>query len=181
MTKDILLAAVIGAQGLKGAVKAKIFTADPDALARYGVLHDAKGRTYEITAFRTFKQGEVGKPGEAVMSFKGIDDRTAAEALKGTELFVSRAALPVPDEDEFYHADLVGLEAFDSEGRLVGKVSAIHNFGAGDVIAIARGEDDEVLLAFTRETVPQIDIAGGRITIAVPEDDEGEGPHPNVE
>jgi 16S rRNA processing protein RimM len=175
VSRDVLLAAVIGAQGLKGAVKAKIFTADPDALARYGVLHDARGKTYEITAFRP------AKPGEAVMSFKGIGGRTAAEALKGTELFVARAALPVPHEDEFYHADLIGLEAFDSEGRLVGKVAAIHNFGAGDVIAIARGDDDEVLLAFTRETVPQIDIAAGRITIAVPEDEEGEGPHPNVE
>ena len=167
MKPDVLLAAVIGAQGLKGAVKAKIFIADPDALVRYGVLHDAKGRTYEITAFRS------AKPGEAVISFKGIADRHAAEALKGTELFVARGALPATQEDEFYHADLIGLEAFDSEGRLVGKVSAIHNFGAGDVIEIARGDGNEVLLAFTRETVPQIDIAGGRIQIAVPEDDEG--------
>ena len=166
MKPDVLLAAVIGAQGLKGAVKTKIFTADPDALARYGVLHDAKGQTYEITAFRT------GKPGEAVISFKGIADRAAAEALKGTELFVARGALPATQEDEFYHADLIGLEAFDSEGRLVGKVSAIHNFGAGDVIELARGNGDEMMLAFTRETVPQIDIAGGRIRIAVPEDDE---------
>jgi 16S rRNA processing protein RimM len=175
VSRDVLLAAVIGAQGLKGAVKAKIFTADPQALARYGVLHDAKGKSYEVTAFR------ATKPGEAVMSFKGIGDRLAAEALKGTELFVARAALPATDEDEFYHADLVGLEAFDSEGRLVGKVSAIHNFGAGDVIAITRSDGNEVLLAFTRETVPQIDVAGGRITIAVPEDDEDGGAHPNVE
>ena len=138
MKPDVLLAAVIGAQGLKGAVKAKIFIADPDALVRYGVLHDAKGRTYEITAFRS------AKPGEAVISFKGIADRHAAEALKGTELFVARGALPATQEDEFYHADL-----------------------------IARGDGNEVLLAFTRETVPQIDIAGGRIQIAVPEDDEG--------
>jgi 16S rRNA processing protein RimM len=171
---DVLLAAVIGAQGLKGAVKVKTFTADPDALSHYGVLHDATGRRYEITAFR------VSKPGEAVMSFKGIGDRNAAEALKGTELFVAREALPQADEDEFYHADLIGLEAFDPEGRLVGKVAALHNFGAGDVIVIARG-DEEVLLAFTRETVPQIDIKAGRILIAVPEYDEDGGAHPNVE
>ena len=173
--RDILLAAVIGAQGLKGAVKVKTFTADPDALSRYGALHDRSGKRYEITAFR------MAKPGEAVMSFKGVGDRNAAEALKGIELFVARDALPQTDEDEFYHADLIGLEAFDAEGRLVGRVAAIHNFGASDVIAIVRSDGDEVLLAFTKETVPQIDIRGGRLMIAVPEDDEADGPHPHVE
>jgi 16S rRNA processing protein RimM len=175
LTRDVLLAAVIGAQGLKGAVKVKTFTAEPEALARYGVLHDAAGKRYEITAFR------AAKPGEAVISFQGVGDRDAAEALKGTELFVARAALPEAGDDEFYHADLIGLEAFDSEGRLVGKISAIHNFGAGDVIAIHRADGDEVLLAFTRQTVPQIDIQGGRVTIAVQEEDEADGPHPHVE
>ncbi len=177
MTTDVLLAAVMGAQGLKGAVKVKTFTADPEALSRYGTLHDASGTRYEITAFRT------AKPGEAVMSFKGIGTREAAEALRGVQMFVARDALPAPDdEDEFYHADLIGLDAFDSEGRLVGKVAAIHNFGASDVIAIVRADGDEILLAFTRETVPQIDIKAGRILIAVPEYDEGEeNPHPNVE
>jgi 16S rRNA processing protein RimM len=164
--KNVLLAAVIGAQGLKGAVKAKIFTAHPDALPSYGALHDAKGHSYEITAFRTVK------PGEAVISFKGITDRNAAEALKGTELFLAREKLPATDTEEFYHADLLGLEAFDSEARLVGKVAAIHNFGASDVIEITRADGDSVMLAFTKETVPVIDIAGGKIEIAVPEDDE---------
>lgn len=166
MRSGVLLAAVIGAQGLKGEVKAKIFTATPDALPRYGALHDAKGRTYEITAFRP------GKPGEAVIAFKGVTDRNAAEGLKGTELFLARDKLPKTDSEEFYHADLLGLEAFDSEARLVGKVAAIHNFGAGDVVEITRSDGDSVLLAFTRETVPVIDIPGGRIEIAVPEDDE---------
>jgi 16S rRNA processing protein RimM len=164
--KNVLLAAVIGAQGLKGEVKAKVFTATSDALLRYGALHDAKGRIYEITAFRP------GKPGEAVIAFKGITDRNAAEALKGTELFLAREKLPKTESEEFYHADLLGLEAFDSEARLVGKVAAIHNFGASDVIEIVRADGDSVMLAFTKETVPLIDIAGGRIEIAVPEDDE---------
>ncbi len=166
MQRGVLLAAVIGAQGLKGEVKAKIFTATPDALPRYGALHDATGRTYEITAFR------LGKPGEAVIAFKGVTDRNAAEALKGTELFLARDRLPATDSEEFYHADLLGLEAFDSEARLVGKVAAIHNFGAGDVIEITRADGDSVLLAFTKDTVPLIDVAGGRIEIAVPEDME---------
>jgi 16S rRNA processing protein RimM len=164
---DVLLAAVIGAQGLTGAVKAKIFTAMPDALTRYGALHDGNGKLFEITAFRP------GKPGEAVMSFQGVTSRTAAEGLKGTQLFIARDALPPAKEEEFYHADLIGLEARDSEGRVLGKVTAIHNFGAGDVIDITRDDGDNVLLAFTRETVPVIAIKEGHIIVAVPEDDEG--------
>jgi len=163
---NVLLAAVMGAQGLKGEVKVKTFTAAPEALRAYGVLHDANGKRYEITAFRPTK------PGEAVIAFKGVANRNAAGALRGTELFVTREALPAPDEDEFYHADLIGLEAFDSEGRQVGKVAAIHNFGASDVIEITGSNGDGVMLAFTKETVPLIDIPGGRIQIAVPEDDE---------
>jgi 16S rRNA processing protein RimM len=121
-----------------------------------------------------------------VIAFAGIADRNAAEALKGTQLFVARDALPATQDEEFYHADLIGLEAYDSEGRLVGKVSAIHNFGASDVIELVRASTDgsggdTVHLAFTRETVPVIDVAGGRITVAVPEDDEADGPHPHVE
>ena len=157
----------MGAQGLKGEVKAKIFTAAPDALPRYGKLHAKDGRTFTITVFRPSKQGE------AVIAFAEVKDRNTPEALKGTELFVSRDALPEPDEDEFYHADLVGLEARDSEGRVIGKVVAVHNFGASDVIELARDDGDSVHLAFTRETVPVIEIAEGYIVVAVPEDDDG--------
>ena len=167
MARDVLLAAVIGAQGLKGEVKAKLFTAAPDALPRYGVLHTASGRKFRITAFRPTKAGE------AVIAFEGVHDRNTAEALKGTELFVDRAALPETEDDEFYHADLIGLEARDSEGRVLGKVSAIHNYGASDVIELARPDGDTVLLAFSRETVPVLNIAAGYIMVAVPEDDEG--------
>lgn len=156
----------MGAQGLKGEVKAKIFTATPDALPRYGALHTQDGRKLTITAFRPTKEGE------AVIAFEGIRDRSAAEALKGAQLFVARAALPATDEEEFYHADLLGLEARDSEGRSLGKVSAIHNFGASDVIELTRPDGDQVHLAFTRETVPHVHIADGYIVVAVPEDDE---------
>ena len=166
MAREVLLAAVIGAQGLKGAVKVKLFTETPEAFAAYGPLRDARGRMYEVTAFRP------GKSGEAVISFSGICDRSAAEALKGIELFIAREALPATAEEEFYHADLIGLEAQDSESRVLGKIAAIHNYGAGDVVEIARPDGDTVLLAFTRETVPVIDIPGGRVVVAVPEDDE---------
>ena len=156
----------MGAQGLKGEVKVKTFTAAPDALPRYGKLHAKDGRIFTITAFRPAKSGE------AVIAFAEVRDRNAAEALKGTELFVSREALPPPDEDEFYHADLVGLEARDSEGRVIGKIVAVHNFGASDVIELIRDDGDSVHLAFTRETVPVIRIADGYIVVAVPEDYE---------
>jgi 16S rRNA processing protein RimM len=165
-SKDVLLAAVIGAQGLRGSVKAKLFTAAPDSLPRYGVLHTKDGRKLTITAFRP------AKPGEAVISFAEVVDRNAAEQLKGAELFVARTALAEAGEEEFYHADLVGLEARDGEGRMIGKVSALHNYGASDVIEIERPDGDHVLMAFTRETVPAIHIADGYIEVAVPEDDE---------
>ncbi len=167
MAGDVLLAAVIGAQGLKGEVKARLFTAAPDALPRYGVLHTSAGRKLRITAFRPTKAGE------AVIAFEGVADRDAAEALKGAQLFVSRAALPDTEDDEFYHADLIGLEARDTSGRVLGKVSALHNYGASDVIELARPDGDNVLLAFSKETVPVLDIAAGYIVVAVPEDDEG--------
>jgi len=166
LTRDVLLAVVIGASGLKGEVRAKIFTATPDALPRYGALHTRDGRKFVITAFRSAKQGE------AVIAFEGVRDRNAAEALKGTELFVDRAALPETEAEEFYHADLIGLEARDHEGRMLGKIVALHNFGASDVIELARADGDSVHLAFTRETVPVINIADGFIIVAVPEDDE---------
>ena len=166
MAQDVLLAAVIGAQGLKGEVKAKLFTAVPDALPRYGELHTREGRRLKITAFRP------SKPGEAVIAFEGVADRNAAEALKGAELFVDRAALPDTDADEFYHADLIGLEVRDSEGRVLGKVISLHNFGASDVLEFSRPDGDTVLMAFTKETAPVINVAEGFIIVAVPEDDE---------
>jgi 16S rRNA processing protein RimM len=166
MAADVLLAAVMGAQGLKGEVKVKTFTHQPDGLSRYGVLHTKDGRNFTITAFRP------SKPGEAVIAFAEVRDRTSAEGMRGTELYVAREALPPAEEDEFYHADLIGLEARDTEGRMLGKVTAVHNFGASDVIELVRADGDQVHLAFTRETVPHIHIAEGYIVVAVPEDDE---------
>jgi 16S rRNA processing protein RimM len=175
MAKNVLLAAVMGAQGLKGEVRVKTFTATPDGLSRYGTLHAKDGRTFTITAFRP------AKPGEAVIAFSEVRDRNTAEALRGTELFVTRDALPPPDEEEFYHADLIGLDARDSDGHVLGKVAAVHNFGASDVIELVRSDGDQVHLAFTHETVPHIHIADGYIVVAIPEEDEADGPHPNVE
>lgn len=168
MHKDVLLGVVIGAQGLKGEVKVKTFTESPETLAAYGPLHDAGGRAFRVASCRAGKD-------VSIVAFEGIADRTAAEGLKGTELFVAREALPQTAAQEFYHADLVGLRAEDGEGRVLGKVSAIHNFGAGDVIEIAREDGSgTVLLPFTREFAPLVDPGQGRIVIAVPEEVEAQ-------
>ena len=174
MSRDILLAVIIGAQGLKGEVRVKAFTEEPRSLAAYGGLHARDGRRFTVTAARGTK------PGEAILTLAEIKDRVAAEGLKGIELFVTRDALPQPAADEFYHADLVGLRAEDEEGRTLGTVQAIHNYGAGDVIEIVRPDGDTVLLPFTRETVPLIEIDKGRILVAVPEEIES-GERGNVE
>ena len=168
MPRDVLLGAVIGAHGLKGEVRVKTFTANPETLGAYGPLHTEDGRRFTITHAR------ANKPDEAIVRFAEIADRNAAESLKGTELFVSRSALPAVKDEEFYHADLIGLRAEDGEGRVLGAVAAVHNFGAGDVIEIRRDDGDSVLLPFTREVVPVIEIEAGRVIIAAPEEVEAE-------
>lgn len=167
MTKDVLLGVVIGAAGLKGEVKVKTFTKTQETLAAYGPLHTKDRREMRVTFLRETKDG-------AVAQLHGVHDRSSAEALKGTKLFVSREALPEADADEFYHADLVGLRAEDMEGRALGTVRAMHNFGAGDVIEIVRDDGDEVFLSFTREVAREIDLKGGRIVIAEPQDLEAD-------
>jgi 16S rRNA processing protein RimM len=164
MPRDVLLAAIVGAHGLKGEVRLKTFTATSETLGAYGPLHAKDGRTFTLAAVR------AGKDGEAVAAFEEIADRDAAEKLKGVELFVARAALPETRTGEFYHADLVGLAAEDTQGRRIGRIAAIHNYGASDVLVIARDGGDEVLIAFTRENVPEIDAKSGRLIIAVPEE-----------
>lgn len=168
-TRDVLMAAVIGAHGLKGEVKVKTFTAAPAALDDYGPLHAKDGRRFTITALRPIGDSE------AVVAFAEVKDRNASEALKGTELFVSRDKLPAAAGEEFYHADLIGLEAFDSEGRRIGAVRSIQNYGAGDVLVIAADTGDDILIAFTKANVPAIDLANGRLTVAVPDEVGNEG------
>ncbi len=171
MNGDILLGVVIGAQGLKGEVRVKTFTGEPEAIAHYGDLHAKDGRKFAVAGARS------AKAGEAVVALKGVADRNAAEALKSVELFVPRGRLPAVDDGEYYHADLLGLRAVDGEERLIGTVKAIHNFGAGDVIEIETPDGNDLMLAFTRETVPVVDVKTGRIVVAVPPDDAAEEQH----
>jgi 16S rRNA processing protein RimM len=168
MPGDVLLGVVIGAQGLKGEVKVKTFTENPHKLGAYGPLHARDGRRFVVKSVREGKGG-------GIVAFADVSSRDAAEALKGVELYVARDALPPVDMHEFYHADLLGLHAEDTEGRGIGKVIAIHNFGAGDVIEIERDDGQgTVLMPFTREVVPTIDVEQKRIVIAAPEEVEAE-------
>lgn len=164
MSRDILLGAVIGAHGLKGEVKVKAFTETPDRLGSYGPLHAKDGRAFVVEDARA-TASDI-----AVVRFKGIADRNSSESLKGLELFVAREALPETEAEEFYHADLVGLRAEDEEGRLIGHVRGVHNFGAGDVLDIAKPDGSEALLPFTRAFAPVVDVKAGRIVIAEPEE-----------
>jgi 16S rRNA processing protein RimM len=158
------------AHGVRGEVRIKTFTADPAAIAAYGLLYDAPGaRAFNIVALRLLKSDMV------VAKLEGVSDRKTAERLEGVELFARREKLPAPQDDEFYHADLVGLKAMSTEGGEIGRVVALRNFGAGDILEIApTGGGDTMLLPFTKAVATLIDIAGGRIVIAPPREIEGE-------
>lgn len=152
--------AVIGAaHGIKGEVRVKAFTGDPLALGDYGPLYASDGRAFEIEAIRP--ANEV-----VVVRFKGVNDRNAAEALTGTELFVDRSALPeAVDEGEFYHADLIGLAVKDETGEAVGKITAVQNFGGGDILELTLGGRRGVLIPFTVAAVPEVDLEAGFVRI----------------
>ena len=152
----------IGApHGVRGEVKLWPFTADPLAIAQYGELTTADGRArFEVEALRPAGDRMVAR-------LKGVRDRDAAEALRNLELFVPRDRLPaIEGTDEFYYADLVGLPAFDPQGPTLGTILAVHNFGAGDLLELkpTRG-GNTVLVPFTDQAVPEIDVAGRRVVI----------------
>ncbi|MBZ9658838.1 ribosome maturation factor RimM [Mesorhizobium sp. ESP-6-4] len=165
--------AVIGAaHGIKGELRVKTFTGDPLALADYGPLYARDGRAFQITDIRP--AGTV-----VVVRFKGVGDRNAAEALAGTELLVDRSVLPDDgEEDEFYHADLIGLEVRDDTG-VIGRVVAVHNFGGGDILDVTLAGRKGVLIPFTQAAVPHVSIADGFVEVnpqaaGLVEDEEGD-------
>jgi 16S rRNA processing protein RimM len=171
--RSVCLGVIVGAKGLRGQVRVKSFTDEPADVAAYGALHDEAGE-------RRFRLTVTGRAkGVVVARIEGIGDRDQAEALRGVQLFVDRAALPeVEAPDVFYHADLVGLGAEDLEGRSLGRVRAVHNFGAGDVIEIETEGGATMTFAFTRKTVPEVDLEAGRLVVDPPPEiatpDEGE-------
>ena len=163
MKKRILLGRIGTAHSLKGEVVVQSFAAEPLDLKAYGALTDKTGeRTFEIVSLRQAGKGLIAR-------LKGVDDRTTAEALRGTELFVARDNLPAPADGDFYLADLIGLTAATADGAIIGEVIDAPNYGAGDLIEIKPEAGGETLLIpFTREFAPSIDIAGGRILVVPP-------------
>ena len=170
MAAPICVARIGAAHGVRGAVKLWTFTEDPLAVQRYGPLSTKDGaRQFEVTHAREAKD-------HLVATLKGIATREDAERLNGVELYVARDQLPETDEDEYYHADLIGLAAVTAEDAPIGRVIAIHNFGAGDIIEIAPSHGSTMLLPFTNAVVPTVDLAGGRVVIELPEEVDGDEP-----
>lgn len=161
----ICVGAIAGAFGVRGEVRLKSFTAEPRAIADYGPLTTEDGRrSFTVTLTRPVTGGFGAR-------LSGIATREEAEALKGVTLWAARAALPSLPDDEFYHADLIGLAVFDPGGAPLGQVRAIHDHGAGDILEVA-GPEGVLLLPFTRAVVPTVDLAAGRIVADPPGSDE---------
>jgi 16S rRNA processing protein RimM len=160
----VLLGEIGRPQGLQGEVRIRSFTAEPGAIADYGPLEDETGtRLFEIESLRVTAKALAAR-------LKGVESRDQAEALTGTKLFVPRSRLPEREEDEWYHSDLIGLAALAPDGAAIGTVIAVHNFGAGDLLEIGpAGGGATVLMPFTRETVPEVDVEGGWLRVAPPE------------
>jgi 16S rRNA processing protein RimM len=159
----VCVARIGAAHGLKGEVRLWPFTQDPLAIESYGPLQSEDGRrSFTIRALRAAKDHFIAR-------LSGVDDRTAAEALNNIELYVPRERLPETDSEEFYHADLIGLDVLDQHGAQIGTVHALHNFGAGDIIEIMPvGTGQPVMFAFNTATVPKIDLDAKQIVVMPP-------------
>ena len=166
MTKAerICVGAFAGAYGVAGEVRLKSFCAEPEAIADYGPLYtEDGGQSFRITLTRPVAGGLGAR-------VSGVTTKEQADGLKGVSLYVDRSQLPNLPDDEFYHSDLIGLEVRDSGGSLLGRVSAVHNHGAGDLLEVAGGQHGKaLLLPFTRAVVPTVDLTAGRIVVDPPE------------
>jgi 16S rRNA processing protein RimM len=171
MTSAQICVARIGApHGVRGQVRLWTFTEDPFAVCDYGPLATKDGkRSFEVDDVREAK-------GHLVATLKGVASREDAERLNGVELYVARDALPDTEDDEYYHADLIGLAAVNVAGDAIGRVVGIHNFGAGDIIEIAPPEGATMLLPFTNAVVPTVDIKAGKVVIEMPGEIIGDDP-----
>lgn len=159
MSNDrVCVGAITGAFGVRGEARLKSFTADPQAVAEYGLLWTEDGkRSFEAKLTRTLKGGFAAR-------LSGVATREEADALRGTRLYVDRAVLPEPEEDEYYYADLIGVRVELADGTLIGRVKAVQDFGAGDMLEyLPEGGGESLFLPFTREIVPTVDLAGGRV------------------
>lgn len=158
----VWIGTIVGAHGIRGALRLKSRTDDPLDIGSYGTVEDeAGGRQFPLLVL-----GE--KKGVVTARIEGVSDRSAAEALKGVKLYVARSALPEPDKDEFYYDDLIGLRADLTDGTVFGTVKAVFEAGAGDILDITRSDGASVLLPFTRMVVPAVDVENGRIVVDPP-------------
>jgi 16S rRNA processing protein RimM len=165
MADRICIGAVGGAFGVRGEVRVKSFTAEPSDLAAYGPVETEDGKQ----AFTVTLTGQTTK-GALIARLSGVATKEQADALRGVRLYVARDRLPALPDDEFYHADLIGLDVYDTGGALLGRVKSVQNHGASDLLEIqAPGQTATVLLPFTHEAVPTVDIASGRIVADPPE------------
>jgi 16S rRNA processing protein RimM len=169
-SQQICVARIGAPHGVRGAVKLWTFTEDPMAVMQYGLLSTKDGaRKFEVANAREAK-------GHLVATLKGVASREDAERLNGIELYIPRDKLPATEADEYYHADLIGLAAVNAALEPIGRVIAIHNFGAGDIIDIAPPQGATLLLPFTNAVVPTVDLAAGRVVIERPGEIEGDTP-----
>jgi len=164
----LLLGVIAGPRGIKGEMKVKSFTEVPEDIVAYGVLENKTGDT-------KFKVSLVGSSKNLpVIRIKGVVDRNQAEALKGQELYVSRDKLPETEgDDEFYCRDLIGLDVIYEDGTRYGEILQLHEFGAGDILEIkpeGKGAKSSILVPFTKEMVPTVDLAARHVIINLPED-----------
>ena len=160
----VCLGRIVGAHGVRGIVRIKSHTANPDDLTAYGALSNEAGTRRLTVTVTGYVKGLV------LARVEGIDDREAAEALRGTDLYVPRAALPPTEGEEYYHVDLLGLRAESEDGTALGRVSAVHDHGAGPIVEIQPPDGPSTLVPFTREHVPAVDIEAGRMVVAAPEE-----------
>lgn len=158
----ICMAEIVGVHGVKGMIKLKVFSDNPDDLPDYAPLRDETGKEYKFLTFNPHQNIYLA-------SFEEIKDRTQAEKLRGTRLYVSRERLPqINDEDTYYHVDLIGLAAKDADGGAIGKIINIANFGAGDLLEIKPLKGASYYVPFTKAVVPHVDIAKKEATVIVP-------------
>jgi 16S rRNA processing protein RimM len=163
-SERICVGAITGAFGVAGEVRLKSFCADPTAIADYGPLYTEDGsRSFVVKLARPVAGGLGAR-------VTGIKTKEEADALRGTELYVDRTRLPSLPDDEFYHSDLIGLQAVDTGGVMLGSVVAVHNHGAGDILEITGpGRKTALMLPFTLAAVPTVDLAAGRVVVDLPE------------
>lgn len=150
---------IVAAHGIRGGVKLKSYTEDPEAFQDYAPLFLADGTVLKLESF------SAGPKDMFLATFQGIKDRNQADALRGKEIFIERDQLPETDEEEFYHVDLIGLKIMDEKGEFYGVVKMIQNYGAGDFLEIGMENGEEASLPFTQQAVPEISLSEGKLVI----------------